>query len=133
MHYKVVTFCRCFFSRFLLNTTIVMINIDILIENNFFGNLLRQNDRKQITKKREMFRSWSNFIGIFPTLPLPSQQQLLLAEAGRTQQIRLEKTYTPMIMKPARKVICDSQFLTFFKLIQGFIVEIYTLWRNTSR
>jgi hypothetical protein len=39
----------------------------------------------------------------------------------------MEETYTPKrMMKPDRKAICDSQFPNFL-LIQGFIVEIYTL------
>ncbi len=50
---------------------------------------------------------------IFPTLPLPGRQRLLLAGVGFKQQFRMEKTYTTTMMKPAKKVICDSQFLTF--------------------
>ncbi len=93
----------------------VVIHINILIENNFFGSLLLRNDRKQILKNKCKFSGPAcSFNCIFPTLPLPGRQRLLLAGAGRTQQIRLEETYTPMMMKPARKVICDSQFLTFF-------------------
>jgi hypothetical protein len=63
---------------------------------------------------------------IFPTPPLTGPPHLLLAGTDRTQQIRIEETYTAMTMKLARKVIWDSQF-DFFLLIQGFIVEIHTL------
>jgi hypothetical protein len=38
---------------------------------------------------------------IFPTLPLPGWHHLLLAGAGHTQPIRMEETYTPMMMKLA--------------------------------
>ncbi len=64
---------------------------------------------------------------IFPILPLPGQQCLLLDGA---EQIRIEETYTPTMMKLAWEVMCDSQFLTYFLLIQVFIVEIYTFLRN---
>jgi hypothetical protein len=50
-----------------------------------------------------------------------------LAGAGHTQPIRMEETYTATTVKPAKKVIWDSQFQTFFVLIQGFMVEIHTL------
>jgi hypothetical protein len=39
---------------------------------------------------------------VFPTSPLPGRHQLLLAGAGRTQPIRMEETFTPTTMKPAR-------------------------------
>jgi hypothetical protein len=45
---------------------------------------------------------------IFLTLPLLGQHRLLFARAGRTQPIRMEETYTPMMMKPARVGICDK-------------------------
>jgi hypothetical protein len=50
------------------------------------------------------------------TPPLPDRHYLLLARAGCTQLIRMEETFTAMTMKPARKVIWDSQFPTFFYL-----------------
>jgi hypothetical protein len=40
-------------------------------------------------------------------LPFLGRQHLILAGAGGTQQIRMVETYTPVMMKPARKVICD--------------------------
>jgi hypothetical protein len=38
----------------------------------------------------------------FPTLPITGSQRLLLAGADHTQQIGMEETYTPTMMKPAR-------------------------------
>jgi hypothetical protein len=56
--------------------------------------------------------------------------RLHLSRAGEshTQPIRME-TYNPTVMKPSRKVTCDSEFLTFFYIFNVFLQK-YTLYKE---
>jgi hypothetical protein len=57
---------------------------------------------------------------ILPTLPLPGlQHPYWLAQAAHSKS-GMEKTYTPTMMKPSRKVICDSQIWTFLNTYSRF-------------
>jgi hypothetical protein len=49
VRYNLVIFCR-FFSPFFVKYTMVVIHFDIFIENNFFGCILLQDDRKKMLK-----------------------------------------------------------------------------------
>ncbi len=72
---------------------------------------------------------WRLVSCVFSTPPLPGWHRLLLAGAGRTQPIRMEEIYTPMIlqwMRPARLVKCDSPVPDlFFTCSRFFSINVH--------
>ncbi len=54
VRFKIVNFCRFFFSVF-VKYIMVVTHFDIFIENNFFGCLLLQDDQKKIRKRYTFF------------------------------------------------------------------------------